>query len=66
MAKGYQSFKQKSTRTTYCSKDKYASHAEASVWVADALKHFAIQASDTMDYQYPLNSQPARATIWPA
>jgi hypothetical protein len=66
MAKGYQSFKQKSTRTTYCSKDKYASHAESAVWVADALKHFGIQASDTMDYQFPLANQPANATIWPA
>lgn len=66
MAKGYQSFLQKSTRVTYCSKEKYASHALSAVWVADALKHFDIQASDTKDYKYPLDSQPARATIWPS
>lgn len=65
MAKGYQSFLQKSTRVTYCSRDKFANHDEAAAWVKLALAHFTIQASDTKDYNYPLSSQPARATIWP-
>lgn len=65
MPKGYQSFLQKSTRTTYCSKEKYANHDLCAVWVANALKHFKIEASDTKDYKYPLDSQPARARIWP-
>lgn len=65
MAKGYQSFLQSSTRITYCSKNKLANHDEAKTWVADALKHFDIKASDTKNYQYPLDSQPARATIYP-
>lgn len=64
MAKGYQSFKQKSTRQVYCSSTKYANHNEASKWIAACLQNFGIQASDTKDYNYPLNSQPAGATIW--
>ncbi|SDS74083.1 hypothetical protein SAMN05216598_2601 [Pseudomonas asplenii] len=64
MAKGYQSFLQKSTRTTYCSSEKFANHELAATWVAAALRHFKIQAGDTKDYKYPLDSQPARATIW--
>jgi hypothetical protein len=63
--KGYQSFKQKSTRNVYCSKDKYSSHADAKKWITAALKNFNIQADDTMEYQYPLDTQPERATIWP-
>lgn len=66
MAKGYQSFLRTSTRVTYCSKDKYANHDKAAEWVALALAHFEIRASDTKDYKYPLDSQPARATIWPS
>lgn len=66
MAKGYQSFTQKSTRTVYCSKEKYSSHAKAAVWVAAALAHFGIQASDTKNYKYPLDNQPPNATIYPA
>ena len=62
--KGYQSFKRTSTREVYCSKDKYSSHADAKAWVTKALKHFNIRADDTKDYEYPLDSQPPRATIW--
>ena len=50
MPSGYQSFKQKSTRDVYCSSTKFKNHAEAAIWVADCLKHFEIQASDTKDY----------------
>ena len=65
MPSGYQSFKQKSTRDVYCSSTKFKNHAEAAIWVADCLKHFEIQASDTKDYNYPLSSQPANAIIYP-
>jgi hypothetical protein len=65
MPKGYQSFQRTSTRVTYCSKDKYANHDLAKAWVTRALEHFGIQASDTKSYNYPLDSQPVRATIWP-
>ncbi len=65
MPRGYQSFLQKSTRTTYCSREEYTSHALGRAWAADALRHFGIQASDTKDYKYPLDRQPARAVIWP-
>jgi hypothetical protein len=60
----FQSFTRKSTREVYCSRNQYASHADASAWVADALRHFNIQASDTKNYR-ELNNQPAGATIWP-
>ncbi len=64
MAKGYQSFKQISTRIVYCSANKYANHATSKVWVANCLAHFNIQANDTKDYKYPLDNQPEGATIW--
>ena len=63
MAKGYQSFKSKSTRDVYCSSTKLSNHAEAATWVARCLAHFGIQASDTKDYKFPLDSQPKGATI---
>ncbi|NVZ60708.1 hypothetical protein HX867_01295 [Pseudomonas gingeri] len=65
MPKGYQSFLQKSTRITFCSKEKLANHDLSAAWVASALSHFKIEASDTKDYKYPLDRQPARARIWP-
>lgn len=64
MAKGYQSFKQKSTRTVYCSANKLANHDEAATWVGECLAAFSIEASDTKDYRFPLDNQPAGATIW--
>jgi hypothetical protein len=65
MPSGYQSFKQKTSRNVFCSSNKLKSHAEASLWVGQCLAHFGISASDTKDYNYPLDSQPEGATIWP-
>ncbi len=65
MAKGYQSFLQKSTRTVYCSNVKFANHDESKAWVTKALAHFTIPAADTKDYNFPLDSQPAKAVCWP-
>lgn len=68
MGAGYQSFLQKSTRTTYCSASKYKSHADAADWVARCLAaNGNIPASDTKDYKYPRDSQPtgANVVIWP-
>lgn len=66
MANGYQSFKQISTRDVYCSKNKFKSHDDAKKWVTACLNHYSIQANDTKDYNYPENSQPAGAIIYPS
>ena len=64
MARGYVSFLQLSTRVTYCSGERYTSHAAAQLWVKAAVKHYSIQGSDAQVAKYPLDHQPDRATIW--
>jgi hypothetical protein len=60
----YQCFKTTS-RTVYCSSQKFKSHAPAATWVAQCMANFQLQANDILGRPYESNDQPRGATIWP-
>lgn len=60
---GYQCFKTKD-RDVYCSSKEFKNHDEGAAWIALAMAHFNIQASDLLGKPYTADSQPDGATIW--
>ena len=60
----YQCFKTKA-RDVYCSSMEVKNHAEGAAWIAQALKHFELQANDILGKPYESDDIPKGATTYP-